>query len=203
MDCVFCQNFEISREFSLKNNWDFWYPKDIVKEVHKAGLKAIAYTYNEPTVFYEWVLETALIAKDAGLKNVLVTNGFIEKEPFETLAPFIDAMNIDVKAYSESAYNSFCKGGLAPVLKTIKRALAKGIYVELTCLIVPKLNDNSEEADVFFQNLYKEVGDLYLHISRYFPRYKAEESATSIETLFEIQRSAQQYFSHVNLGNVR
>ena len=201
MKCSFCQNSDISREFNILDC--FTSPSDIVEEAIRQKLPGIAYTYNEPTVFYEWMIETMHLAKDRGLKNIIVSNGYIEKEPLEALAPLIDAMNIDVKTYDDAKYQEVCAGRLEPVLTTIDTAVKHNIHVELTCLIVPELNDDVTKSDVFFSELYQRFGDLPLHISRYFPRYHYDASATNIQLMLEIKEQANKFFSNIHLGNVR
>ncbi len=201
MKCLFCQNADIAREFKITNQYTE--PRDVIQSALDHELPSIAYTYNEPTVYYEWMIATARLSKEKGLKNVMVSNGFIEKEPFEVLAPFIDAMNIDVKTYDDTKYQSICGGRLEPVLETIERALNHKIHVELTSLIVPGLNDELEKLDVLFKQLYERIGDLDIHISRYFPRYHYDEPATNIQLMLEIKERARKYFTQVYLGNVR
>jgi pyruvate formate lyase activating enzyme len=223
--CGFCQNCDISKEFVLptiekddineldKNepayrintqlsNYKQMTPQDIINATHHYGLISIAYTYNEPTVFYEMVYETAMLAHENGLSNVLVTNGYINEEPFKLLAPFIDAMNIDVKTYDQHLYRSVCGGDLDSVLNTIRLAIDYNIHIELTCLIVPSLFKDKKLIQQFFRELYDVSGDAYLHLSRYFPRYLYEEKATDIGYMMQIKEMALVYFSHVYLGNV-
>lgn len=202
--CLFCQNYEISREFKKPEpELDLFYPEQVVKKTIELGLKSIAYTYNEPTVFYEMVFEIAKVAKSKGLANVLVTNGYICKEPFLELAPYIDAMNIDVKSYDDKKYMDICHGHLEPVLQTIELAIKAGIHVEISCLIVPGLNDEIKAYHKFFEILLHRCGDVYIHLSRYFPRFRYEEPSTDIQLMLEIQSVGRQYFSQVTLGNVR
>jgi len=201
MKCEFCQNCDISREFNIPKQ--YIKPEDIVNSAMDHDLKSIAYTYNEPTVFYEWMIETAKCAKEHGIRNVMVTNGFINPEPFMQLAPLLDAMNIDIKTYDDKQYQRICAGRLAPVLKTIALAKGYGIHVELTCLIVPKLNDDIEQLDKLFEQIHQRVGDIELHVSRYFPRYHYNEPATDIALMLKIKEVAKKYFSYVSLGNVR
>lgn len=207
MSCLFCQNSSISMDFGSEGlvlpQRDLVEPKDIVSKALELDLHSIAYTYNEPTVYYEFVLETARLAKAKGLANVLVSNGYIEEGPFKQLAPMIDAMNIDVKTYDPHKYKTICGGRLEPVIQTIERAIEHKIHVELTYLIVPELNDELEAYDEFFHRIYQRCGDVFIHISRYFPRYHYDKPATNIQLMMEIQRIARRYFSQVMLGNVR
>lgn len=202
MHCKFCQNSDISKEFRSDIEYKKLTPGEIVKLTIDNGLKSIAYTYNEPSVYYEMVYDTAKLAHENNLKNVLVTNGFINRKPFELLSPYIDAMNIDVKTYDPELYKDICGGRLNPVLDTIALALEKGIHIELTCLIVPQLFVDKGRIDEFFKELHDIAGDVVIHISRYFPRYLHDEAATDIKAMLEIQTIALKYFSIVKLGNV-
>jgi pyruvate formate lyase activating enzyme len=202
--CGFCQNCDISMEFDKSlSKYGTYTPSEIVDLTKASGLKSIAYTYNEPTVFYEMVYETALLAHQEGLLNVLVTNGYINEEPFQLIAPYVDAMNIDVKTYDKNLYQSVCKGEMEDVLRTICLARKAGIHVELTCLIVPKLFSDLSQLPSFFKMLSEISLDAPIFISRYFPRYQWEEEATDIMLMLKIQEIAQCYFTNVLLGNVR
>ncbi len=119
-DCGFCQNCDISKTFDLDGRYKEMTPGEIVGWALEHDVPGIAYTYNEPTVFYEMMLETAKLAKTEGLWNVIVTNGYINREPFLELAPYIDAMNIDVKTYEDQLYKEVCNGHLRPVIETVK-----------------------------------------------------------------------------------
>ncbi len=174
LHCSYCQNWEISqvkaptREMSVQ---------DLVQyalETVPQGNIGIGYTYNEPTVWYEFVLDCAKSVHAAGLLNVLVTNGYIAKEPLEKLLPFVDAMNIDLKGFSTDFYQNLCKGRLAPVLETISTC-ASHCHVELTTLVIPGWNDNPEQmADMakWIANISPEIP---LHMTRYRPSYKMTE----------------------------
>ncbi|HHY93063.1 MAG TPA: radical SAM protein, partial [Firmicutes bacterium] len=161
----------------------------------------IAYTYSEPLMWYEYVLDTARLAQEAGLKNVLVTNGFIQPAPLAELLPLIDALNIDVKGFTSAYYHKVCGGSLEPVLKTVEAAVRAGCHVELTTLLVPGLNDASEE----IRALAGWVADLSptipLHLTRYFPQYKLELPPTSLATLERAWEIAREKLSYVYIGN--
>jgi len=201
MTCGFCQNHDISQHYGRIDANVETQSQVIVDMALDHHLPSIAYTYNEPTVFYEWVIETCRLAKQKGLNNVLVTNGFISSQPFVELAPYVDAMNIDVKTYSEEKYQQL-GGHLKPVIATIQRAKEQGIHVEVTCLLVPDLFDDMDKCSLFFEQLYQEIGDTYIHLSRYFPRFHYELPATSIEKMLKLQERALNYFSNVSLGNL-
>lgn len=205
--CKFCQNYTISKEFELHpevnvNRYERVDPETIIELTKREGLNQIAFTYNEPTVFYELVYETAKLAKKAGIKVVLVTNGFINEAPLMKLIPYIDAMNIDVKTYDDRLYDQVIHGSLDPVLHCLKLAVRHGIHVEVTCLIVPKLFEDRILSEGLFKRLYETAGDVVVHLSRYFPRYHYDEPATDISYMIDLQEAARKYFTRVFLGNV-
>ena len=198
--CLFCQNWQISqsRDASLKAIS----PEDATRQAKKVHSFGIAYTYNEPMIWYEFVLQTAKLAHKQGLKNVLVTNGFINQEPLNELIPFIDALNIDLKSIDNDFYVKYCKGELKPVLETIK-TVSKSAHLELTNLIIPGLNDSEENfirlRDWIFDNLGPETP---LHFSRYFPCHKMDIPPTPLETLNRAKAIASEKLKNIYLGNV-
>lgn len=163
---------------------------------------AIAYTYNEPWVGYEYVLDTAQAARRAGLKNVLVTNGYYSKAPFEKLAPLIDAMNIDLKSIRDDFYRRWTRGRLGPVKRTIERALELGIHVELTNLLVTGLNDSEEDVRDLASYAAGLDSGLPLHLSRYHPAYRMDRPPTPLENLVRAYETASERLDYVYLGNV-
>lgn len=199
--CKFCQNYSISREIDFSNVRKYS-SDEIIKIALENKLTSIAYTYNEPTVFFEMVLDTCKAARKHNISNVLVTNGYISKNPFEELAPYINAMNIDVKSYDDALYYDICHGHLIPVLNTIKIAKTHNIHMELTCLIVPTLFADIKLCGSFFEQLEAAAGNVVIHLSRYFPRYEYFEPSTDINCMLQIQAVAKKYFSYVYLGNV-
>ena len=198
--CPFCQNWAISQDLEvLTQKITSQWVVDKAKECKSFG---IAYTYNEPFIWYEFVLETAKLAKKEGLENVLVTNGFVNPKPLEEILPFIGAMNIDLKSIDDEFYRKYCKGSLEPVLHTIKRS-AGACHVELTNLVIPGLNDSEESFKRLVDWIYDNVGaDVPLHFSRYFPCYKLEQPVTSKETLEKAYNIAKKKLRNVYLGNV-
>jgi pyruvate formate lyase activating enzyme len=166
------------------------------------GNIGIAFTYNEPTVWYEYVYDTAKLAKEYGLYNVLVTNGYISKEPLERLLPFIDAMNIDLKSYDGTFYRETLHGGLEEVKAAILQSAAK-CHVEVTTLVLPGVNDSREEITRIASFLSSISRKIPLHLSRFFPRFEwKDRSPTSIDTLYELALVAECYLDHVYVGNV-
>lgn len=198
--CPYCQNWSISQDpdaFTQPITTD-----EIIRQAKEVRSIGIAYTYNEPIIWYEFVLDTARVAKKEGLKNVLVTNGYINSEPLKELIPFIDALNIDLKSIEGSFYRKYCNATLQPVLETIKEA-SKSAHVELTNLVIPTLNDTEANfaklRDWIFENLGPEVP---LHFSRYFPCYKMRIPPTPLKTLEKAREIAHQLLKYVYLGNV-
>jgi len=198
MKCGFCQNWEISQEkpFTRKVS-----PEQLVQIAKDRGSKGIAYTYNEPMIWFEFVLDTSRIAAREGLYNVLVTNGFIEEEPLELLLQSIHAMNIDLKGFNDDFYREIA-GRKDTIMKTIEKAYKAGIHVEVTTLLIPTKNDNMEELEEEFKWLASLDKGIPLHLSRYFPNYKYVIPPTPLKTLLEAYTLAKKYLNYVYLGNV-
>ena len=166
------------------------------------GNIGVAYTYNEPSIWFEYVLETSNLVRDRGLVNVLVTNGFISAEPLEQILSLTDAMNIDVKAFTEGFYEKYCNGSLADVKRTVERA-AQSCHVEITTLVIPSLNDSTEEISELAQWLSTIDPNIVLHLSRFFPNYRMKEiPPTPLSTLENARESALVFLKHVYLGNI-
>jgi len=198
--CDFCQNWHISQVLDAPT--ENITSEEAVKKAKALGSFGIAYTYNEPFIWYEFVLDTAKLARINDLENVLVTNGFVNMAPLEEMLPFIDAMNIDLKSINEDFYKKVCKGALKPVLEVIKRS-ARSCHVELTTLLVPTLNDSDEEIKRLVDWVYDNLGsEIPLHFSRYFPCYKMTLPPTPIETLEKASIIAKEKLKHVYLGNI-
>jgi len=166
------------------------------------GSIGVAYTYNEPTVWYEFVLDTSRLVKEQGLANVLVTNGFIGIEPLKELLKYVDAMNIDVKAFTEEFYARYCKGSLEHIKKTVELAAQK-CHVEITTLVIPGLNDSPGEIGRLAEWLSGIDPNIVLHLTRFFPGYRLTNiGPTPRSTLEKARESALMHIKHVYLGNV-
>lgn len=202
LKCSFCQNWTISHENPETVEVS---PRFIVDEALKyrdKGCIGIAYTYNEPMIWYEFVYDTSKAAREAGLKNVLVTNGFVNREPLEEILPFIDAMNIDVKAFTAKFYKDVCKAALDDVKRTVEISAAK-CHVELTTLVIPGLNDSIEEIGAIARWIAGIDPEIPLHLSRFFPNYlMRDKPATPRETLEKARDEARKHLKYVYLGNV-
>lgn len=198
--CQFCQNWQIAQADPETVEL---LPDKAVELALQQGQRniGIAFTYSEPSVWYEYILDTAKAGHQAGLKNVLVTNGFINKDPLAELLPFIDAMNIDIKAFNSEYYHEICAGRLDDVKRTVDQA-AKDCHVEITTLIVPNLNDSHAELRDLAKWLAGINKDIPLHFSRYFPNYKMQEQPTPLKTMQMAYETARQYLNYVYLGNV-
>ncbi|MBU4304436.1 MAG: AmmeMemoRadiSam system radical SAM enzyme [Candidatus Omnitrophica bacterium] len=198
--CIFCQNWHISQDPDAY--LDAVSPEQIISEALRLHSFGVAYTYNEPFIWYEFVLDTAQLAKKHGLANVLVSNGYVNPEPLEKLLPFIGAMNIDLKSMDDDFYKKICKGTLYPVLETIKRA-KDACHVELTNLVIPTLNDSDEHFERLTDWVFDNTGaDTPLHFSRYFPCYELNLPPTPKETLQRAYNIARKKLNFVYLGNV-
>jgi len=202
LKCSFCQNWSIAHETPGTLHME---PRELVERALDFADEdniGLAYTYNEPSIWYEYVYETAVIAKEEGLKNVLVTNGFISREPLERLLPYIDAMNIDVKAFTAEFYKDICKATLENVKDTVVLA-AKACHVEVTTLVIPDLNDGPEEIEEMSKWLASVSPEIPLHLSRFFPNYKMQDKpVTPRETLERAREKALEHLKFVYLGNV-
>ena len=209
--CPFCQNHEISwddraREFA--KTAETLSPEelvDIAEQTQAQGNIGIAFTYNEPLIGYEFVRDTATLAKTRGLKNVMVSNGTAELSVLQELKPWIDAMNIDLKGFTDSYYKDVCGGDRAMVMAFIEEAV-KTAHVELTTLIVPGENDSEEEIrelSRWVSSLRNPDGEAVpLHISRFFPRFHMQDRpATSVRTVYRLVEVARENLPYVYAGN--
>ena len=203
--CKNCQNWQISQAKLEDYPYEEKAPQEVVREAISAGCKIIAYTYTEPAVFFEYVLDIAKIAKRKGLKNILVTNGFTNPEPIREWAKFIDAANIDMKSMDDSFYRKICSARLKPVQESLKLYKELGVWIEVTNLIIPTLNDSRTILKKLCSWVKGELGDSTpLHFSRFFPYYKLKNiPITPKEKLLEAYDLAQKAgLKYVYLGNL-
>jgi len=171
--CRFCQNYSLSMvEDEAALSGETVSPEELVRMAVTSGSASISYTYTEPTVFFELMLETAKLARRAGLLNVMVSNGFLSGEALEMLAPYLDAANIDLKSFSDDFYRNYCRGRLQPVLDTIARMKARAIWLEITTLLIPGLNDSETEIEKLIGFLLEVDARIPWHVSRFFPQYQ-------------------------------
>ena len=205
--CGFCQNWQISQiEDAEKNRTplSLVMPREIVEEAEKHGCKSIAYTYTEPTIFFEYAYDTAVPAHEKGLKNIFVTNGYISEEPLREIAPYLDAANVDLKSFRDDYYKKICKARLQPVLDTIRHMKKLGIWVEVTTLVVPEENDSEEELGDIARFIADVSTEIPWHISRFYPQYNyADSYPTPVSTLRTAERIGRKHgIQHIHLGNV-
>jgi len=197
--CAFCQNCDISqgsvpsRELTIEQ---------LVELAGSHGSIGVAFTYSEPLMWYETILEAAPALKNAGYAVVLVTNGFIEEEPLRKLLPYVDAMNIDYKSSDDEFYKKICKGRLEPVQRTIEIAWHESIHIELTHLIVTGWNDNDQQIEKMASWIAGVDKNIPLHLSRYFPRYHYSEAMTSVSFMRNALHLCRKELNYVYLGNI-
>ncbi len=206
--CGFCQNWQISQaakkdlnKFPGRNLG----PKSIVEKALEGNCKSISYTYTEPTIFFEYAYDTAKAAKEKGLYNIFVTNGYMAKEAIDEINPYLDAANVDLKSFSNDFYKKVCQGRLQPVLDSIAYMKNLGIWVEVTTLVVPGQNDSEEELSQIAEFIGEAGKDTPWHISRFHPAYKdLDNRPTSEEILQKAEDIGKKAGLHyVYLGNLR
>ena len=203
--CLNCQNHDISQVAPTAVDHYRLTPEDIVALCLKHHCPGIAYTYTEPLTYIEYVIDTARLAHEQGLWNILVTAGYVCKEPLADLLPYLDAANIDLKSFSDDIYKKVSGGRLQPVLDTILAMRDAGVWIELTNLVIPGVNDDMQMIRDMCRWLNEQgLSDAPLHFSRFFPRYRMQDIApTPLHTLKEAKRIAQEEgLKHVYLGNV-
>lgn len=205
LSCSFCQNCNISQATladmpGCKN----FSPHEVVDmATNHPGNKGIAFTYNEPVIFYEYMMEIAVLAKSGNLKTVMVSNGYINPAPLEELMPFIDAFNIDLKAFTEDFYKNEVHAKLEPVKKTLITLAKNKKHLEVTNLVIPGLNDDRAVFSDMTDWIESELGrNTVLHLSRYFPHHKMSRQATPLSTLADLHEIARKKLPYVYLGNV-
>jgi len=204
LHCKFCQNYEISqtsiKQYPYLKSAD---PSHLVDLALSEDSVGIAYTYNEPTVWYEYMMDVAVLAHKQGLKNVMVTNGYINPKPLDELCKFIDAFSVDLKAFTNDFYKNLTSSSLQPVLDTLLQVNKSGKHLEITNLVIPNQNDDAFTFEKMASWIKKELGpDTVLHISRYYLTHKLDEPATPPETLENFYNIAKSYLHYVYIGNL-
>lgn len=198
--CGFCQNYSISQ---TQPNTQYLAPQELIdlalKQENNTG---IAFTYNEPSIWYEYIKDVCEKAKDKNIDLVLVSNGYISEEPLESLLPYVSAANIDLKAFDNKFYKDVCGGDVKIVMRNIEKMHDK-CHLEITTLLIEGYNDSEDEVS----KLCKWIADLNpnipLHLSRYFPSYKFDAPATSLERMSLCRDIAKEYLNYVYVGNVQ
>ncbi len=205
--CGFCQNWQISQTPSGRRgiaSGSTVMPEEIVQDAKNNGCSSISYTYTEPTIFFEYAFDTAAAARAAGLANVFVTNGYMTRQALETIKPYLDAANVDLKSFDDASYRKNCQAKLQPVLDTIAAMEELGIWLEVTTLVIPGENDSDEELTRIAGFLAAIDKDIPWHISRFHPDYRfLDHAATPVETLRRAREiGRRQGLRYVYLGNV-
>ena len=205
--CGFCQNWEISQvrfTDAVDTVAPDVVPEGIVKEALKLKCASISYTYTEPTIFFEYAMDTALLAKEKGLKNVFVTNGYMTSECLKMAKSFLDAANVDLKFFDDAAYQKNCQARLQPVKETIRLMREMGIWVEVTTLVVPGENDSLEQLRGIAEFISGVDKNIPWHVSRFHPDYKlTDRPATPVETLKKALAIGQEAgLTYIYAGNV-
>jgi pyruvate formate lyase activating enzyme len=205
LGCIFCQNWQISQAKPEDADHQNLSPLEVVSLASKYKCPSIAYTYTEPTIFYEYMLDTAKLARSAGIRNVMHSCGYINPEPLKELLKYMDAANVDLKGFSEEYYQEMCFGRLEPVLNTLRTIKQEGVWLEITNLIVPGKNDDPQMIRKMAKWIKEELGpDVPLYFSAFQPNYKLKGvPPTSVKTLEMARRIAiEEGLHYVYIGNV-
>ena len=203
LSCSFCQNWQISKGQPPTRALSPTEAARAAGEQREAeGNIGLAYTYNEPFIWYEYVQDTARLVREAGMKNVLVTNGMVEEAPLRELLPLVDAMNVDIKFWSNKHYQELCGGPGWRARDTVEIAHGAGCHVEITVLIIPGYNDTDEELTGIFDWAAGVDRALPVHLSRYHPAYQLQAPATPVATLQRAYQLARERLKYVYVGNV-
>lgn len=215
LGCGFCQNWDISQisrgakgaVVGWKNfleKIDYLSPEAVVKMALENHLPAIAFTYNEPTIWTEYAIDIAKLAKKTGLKCAFVSNGYMSKETCDYIAPYIDAINIDLKSFSDEFYIKICKARLQPVLDNIKRLHKAGVWIEITTLVIPGQNDSPAELKKIAEFIVSVSPEIPWHLSAFYPNYEMENiGPTDIEILAAAKKIGESVgLKYVYLGNI-
>jgi pyruvate formate lyase activating enzyme len=205
--CHWCQNWQISqaeREEHTIAGSQLATPEELVAAAVRAGCRSIAYTYTEPTIFFEYAYDTAELAHHAGIANVFVTNGYMTGEALETIKPFLNGANVDLKAFKDETYRKLVGARLQPVLDSLVRMKEAGIWVEVTTLVITDLNDSDQELEQIATFVHDELGpETPWHVSRYHPTYKYNAPPTPVDRLARAWHIGQEIGLHyVFVGNV-
>lgn len=199
LGCLHCQNWSISQ---TKTQTEYVSPESLVEVAQRHDSIGVAFTYTEPMIWYEYIMDAAPLLHEAGLKVVLVTNGYIMPEPLALLVEHIDAANVDLKGMRPEFYTKICKGKLEPVLRTIETLAASDVHLELTNLLIPGKNDSNEDITELVDFVASLSDDIPLHLSAYHPQYKLNVEATAADTMLRALDLAGGKLKYVFLGNI-
>ncbi len=204
--CLQCQNHEISQMVADKGRIDgsSVQPSRIVSLAKEYHCRSISYTYTEPTIYFEYAYETSVLARQEGLKNIFVTNGYMTEEALRTIQPYLDGANVDLKSFNEEFYRDVCGARLRPVLENLRLMRQMGIWVEITTLVIPTLNDSDKEFEEIAQFILTLGAEVPWHVSAFYPTYKMlhlpRTSTSSLHRAREIGRKAG--LRYVYCGNI-
>lgn len=205
--CLHCQNFNIS-QYPHMHDGDITgakrSPEEVVKDAHISGCASISYTYVEPTIFYEFARDCCVLAHEKGIKNIFVSNGYMTPEVTRDLAPILDGINIDIKAFTDNFYKKICKARLHPVLDNVALMHELGVWVEVTTLVIPGLNDSSHELREIARFIKNIDPGMPWHVSAFYPTYKlTDRNGTPLETLRKAREiGLEEGLKYVYEGNV-
>jgi pyruvate formate lyase activating enzyme len=203
--CAHCQNYQISQVQRDRGGIPGQYvaPGDVIQDALARGCRSIAYTYTEPTIFFEYALDCMKGARKAGLLNVFVSNGYMTAECVDELAPWLDAANVDLKAMTDDFYRKVCAARLEPVLRTIRDLWQRGVWLEVTTLVIPNHNDSPQELREIARFLVAVSPDIPWHVSGFFPTYRLQDQPpTPIDSLDQARRiGLEEGLRYVYVGN--
>ncbi|MCK4632562.1 MAG: AmmeMemoRadiSam system radical SAM enzyme [candidate division Zixibacteria bacterium] len=199
LKCRHCQNWNISQE---KVKTIYVPPEELVNQTKQRDLVGVAFTYTEPVIWYEYIMDTAPLLRQAGLKVVLVSNGYINPEPLKSLLEVVDAFNIDLKGMQQSFYSRVCKGKIEPVLDALRLTAKSDAHLEITNLIIPTHNDSDDDLHQLVDFVASLSDNIPLHFSAYHPSYHMDVAATPVETMIRAYEIGRLSLKHVFLGNI-
>ncbi|HSW67628.1 MAG TPA: AmmeMemoRadiSam system radical SAM enzyme [Bacteroidales bacterium] len=205
LKCKHCHNWHISQSSPEQIRYQSLTPEEVVERAKRLGVNSISFTYTEPTIFYEYMYDIATLAREQGIRTSMVSNGYISPEPLKKLVRVLDAVKIDLKAFTEQFYSEICGGQLAPVKKTLQVLREEGVFFEIVNLVIPTLNDDPREIEKMCLWIRDNLGDdIPIHFSRFHPSYRLTRlPATPVETLEMAVKIAQRVgLKYVYIGNV-
>jgi len=202
--CDFCQNFNISQNIPGKMKAEMTTSEIVTTALSSRKNIGIAFTYNEPVIWFEYMRDTSLAAKKAGLYTVMVSNGYVNSDPLNEIIQFIDAFNIDLKAFNDKFYRKLTGADLKPVMESLKQIAKAEKHLEITTLIIPGQNDSENEMEEQSKWIAGELGkEVPLHLSGYYPMYKRDDPPTPHETIIRLFETASGYLDNVYIGNIK
>jgi pyruvate formate lyase activating enzyme len=204
LGCKFCQNHDISQDFDTSSFGELKEvsPEGIIDICKKHDYKFVAFTYNEPTIFFEYMFDVAVLCRNKGIKTVMVSNGQINEEPLLNLIEYMDAFNIDLKSFNPEFYKKICGGEIETTKHTIELIVKNKKHLEVTMLLIKDFNDNEEEFEAMCKYLSSLDKNIVLHLSRAFPDYKMDFEITPVNLMNRFYNTAKQYLKFVYKGNI-